>query len=79
MEFHKQIEAMMSEQLQQTARYIQQNTLPEDWAFLVCMAPFNQAGVADGDIGVALYVSNANREDAIKMLRETADNLEKQG
>jgi len=39
--------------------------------FIILNFPF-------GDVsGMANYVSNANREDCIKFLRETADRLEK--
>ncbi len=71
-ERHEHVEEMMTEQLQATARWIQANTLPEGWGFAVCMVPFNETGAA-------LYVSNCEREDAVALLRETADVLEASG
>lgn len=46
---------------------LKDNIGEKGWALLVF--DFNQPGIAN-------YVSNANREDMIKMLRETADRLE---
>ncbi len=70
-ERHKQVEEMMTEQLQATARWIQDNTCPDGWGFAVCMVPFDETGVA-------LYVSNCDRADAIKLLRDTADAIKEE-
>lgn len=43
--------------------------LPNDFGFTILVFPFNEPGVSN-------YISNANREDMIKALRETADRLE---
>jgi hypothetical protein len=40
----------------------------EHTGFFLLVFPFNEKGRAD-------YISNANRSDAIKVLRETADRL----
>jgi len=44
--------------------------LPEDFGFAIIVFPFN-------DLGISNYISNANRSDMIKTLRETADRIEK--
>jgi GH25 family lysozyme M1 (1,4-beta-N-acetylmuramidase) len=44
--------------------------LPKDFGFTITVFPFNNPGVSN-------YISNANRSDMIKALRETADRLEK--
>ena len=44
--------------------------LPKEFGFTILVFPFNNAGVSN-------YISNANRADMIKSLRETADRLEK--
>ena len=45
--------------------------LPEDFGFTLLVFKFNNPGESN-------YISNANRQDMIKALRETADRLEKQ-
>lgn len=44
--------------------------LPKDFGFTILVFKFNKPGESN-------YISNANREDMIKALRETADRLEK--
>ena len=44
--------------------------LPKDFGYAVLVFPFHNLGVGN-------YISNAQREDMIKALRETADRLEK--
>jgi len=44
--------------------------LPKDLGFTILVFPFNEPGVSN-------YISNANRSDMIKALRETAERLEK--
>jgi hypothetical protein len=44
--------------------------LPQDFGFAIIVFPFNNPGISN-------YISNANRSDMIKALRETADRLEK--
>ncbi len=43
--------------------------LPKDFGYTILVFPFNNLGVSN-------YISNANRSDMIKVLRETADRLE---
>ena len=43
--------------------------LPKDFGFAILVFPF-------GDGGTSNYISNAERADMIKALRETADRLE---
>lgn len=45
--------------------------LPKEWGFVLLTYPFG------GVKGLANYVSNAQRQDIIKFLRETANRLEK--
>ena len=65
---HKELEALLTPELQTLAHYVKDNLLPEGWGFMCLMLPF------DGES--MLWVSNAQRDDAIKALRETADKLE---
>ncbi len=44
--------------------------IPKEFGFTILVFPFNNPGTAN-------YVSNAQRPDMIKALRETADRLEK--
>ena len=44
--------------------------LPKDFGFVILVFPFGE------NAGTANYISNANREDMIKTLRETSDRLE---
>lgn len=44
--------------------------LPKDFGFTILVFPFNNPGVSN-------YISNANRSDMIKAMREAADRLEK--
>ena len=44
--------------------------LPKEFGFTILVFPF-------GNPGVSNYISNANRKDMIKSLREAADRLEK--
>lgn len=44
--------------------------LPKDFGFTIIVFPFKNTGVSN-------YISNANRSDMIKALRETADRIEK--
>lgn len=55
--------------MQQMAEKIAQ-MLPKDFGFSIIVFPFNQPGVSN-------FISNVNRSDMIKALRETADRLEK--
>nr|WP_321357201.1 hypothetical protein [uncultured Draconibacterium sp.] len=43
--------------------------LPSDFGYAILVFPFNNPGVSN-------YISNARREDMVKMLRETADRLD---
>ena len=47
-----------------------QKMLPKDMGYALLVFPFHNAGVSN-------YISNAQRDDMIKVLRETADRLEK--
>lgn len=44
--------------------------LPKDFGFTIIVFPFKAPGISN-------YISNANRLDMIKALRETANRLEK--
>ncbi len=43
--------------------------LPKGWGFAIVVFPFHRPGISN-------YVSNAQRQDMITALRETADRLE---
>lgn len=43
--------------------------LPKDFGFTILVFPFNNPGISN-------YISNANRKDMIKAMREVADRLE---
>lgn len=47
--------------------------LPADWGFFLCLADFGPAGRAEG---FKTYTASIVREDAIKLLREMANDLE---
>ena len=44
--------------------------LPNDFGYALLVFPYHKPGVSN-------YISSANRSDMIKVLRETADRLEK--
>ena len=64
---HKELEVLLTAELQGFARHIDER-LPEGWGFALLIFPFLEDSV--------LYVSNAQREDIIKLVREYADKLE---
>ncbi|KKN96680.1 hypothetical protein LCGC14_0163240 [marine sediment metagenome] len=57
--------------LQKLASHIEESYCPPDWGFCVLMFEFG------GDGKNMQWISNANREDMMKALREQADRLEK--
>lgn len=46
-----------------------QKMLPKDFGFMILVFPFDNPGVSN-------YISNAQREDMVKALREAANRLE---
>jgi len=54
--------------MQEMAKKVK-SMLPKDFGFTILVFPFNEPGVSN-------YISNANRVDMIKSLREAADRLE---
>ena len=48
--------------------------MPNGWGFVLCMASFDEGG-PDGRM---TYLSSVQRADAVNLLRELADKLERQ-
>lgn len=61
---------MVRGSLQELAEHINQNYCPPGWGFIAMIFEF-------GENENLQWVSNAQREDAIKLIREFADHLEK--
>lgn len=59
---------MSAHAMQQMAEKVK-SMLPKDFVFTILVFPLNEPGVSN-------YISNANRSDMIKALREVADRLE---
>lgn len=59
----------MSKQAMKKMAESVEKMLPKDFGFTILVFPFNNPGVSN-------YISNANRNDMIKAMREAADRLE---
>ncbi len=60
---------MSAKAMQKMAKKVEK-MLPKDFGFTLLVYPFSKPGTSN-------YISNGNRKDVIKAMRETADRLEK--
>ena len=67
-----ELEDKVKGKLQRIAKQIK-NELPEDFAFILLTCPFNKKP----NEGQMMYVSNANRDDVVKAMKEFIQKTEK--